>query len=128
MSESKGLVSYGGKDIAKERALVCGDRSMSLLVHISLNKERNVNAFCLVLFFPLLVLSGNTTHEMMTYQHQVRNPADPLWKQSHRYTQRCTSLLTYSFLNAPMLIKINHNTQFYNRDMLASKSETLGTA
>lgn len=27
-----------------------------------------------------------------------------------------------------MLIKINHNTQFYNRDMLASKSETLGTA
>lgn len=78
--------------------------------------------------FSLLVLSGNTTHEMMTYQHQVRNPADPLWKQPHRHTQRCTSLLTCSFLNAPMLIKINHNTQFYTRDMLASKSETLGTA
>lgn len=58
VSESKGLVFYDGKDIAKERALVCGDRSMILLVHICLNKERNVNAFCLVLFFPYLFCLG----------------------------------------------------------------------
>lgn len=55
---SKGLVSYGGEDIAKERALVCSDRSISLLTHICLNKERKVNAFCLVLFFPYLFCLG----------------------------------------------------------------------
>lgn len=58
VSESKGPVSYGGKDIAKQRALVCGDRSMILLVHIRLNKGRTVNAFCLVLFFPYLFCLG----------------------------------------------------------------------
>lgn len=58
VSGSTGLVSYGGEDIAKGRALVCGDRSMSLLAHICLNKERKLNAFCLVLFCPYLFCLG----------------------------------------------------------------------
>lgn len=58
VSGSEGLVSYGRVGIAKGRALVCGDRSISLIAYICLNKERKVNAFCLVLFFPYLFCLG----------------------------------------------------------------------
>lgn len=62
MSGSEGLVSYGGEDIAKGRALVCSDRSMSFLAHICLNKERKVKILLPGSLFFLLVLLG--THPM----------------------------------------------------------------